>query len=621
MGWSERRRLFLGVLDVIASITAMVLALAIRFDGEIPLRYLAVYLKVLPLILPVKLLTYHLFGLYRQAWAYASLPELLRVVWAVSAETAASWVIIYELQNDGFPRSALIIGWFLTIGGTGLIRLSLRLRRDYYQRRRAERGRVPGNPTLIFGAGDAGAMLARELDKHPEAGCAVIGFIDDDPKKKGLRVAGQPVLGTQADFEKVVHRHSVTHLIIAVPSAGRGVIREVVDKGRSLGLQLKTLPKLYELVNGNVSISQIRDVQIEDLLGRDEIRIDIEAIAGYLSGETILVTGAGGSIGSEICRQVARFNPGRLILLGHGENSIYHIDLELRAAYPDLQAVPVIADAQDRNRVARVFERFRPGVVFHAAAHKHVPLMEHNPEEAVKNNVFGTFNVARAAKDYGAKRFVLISSDKAVNPTSVMGATKRAAELIVQALARDSSTVFVAVRFGNVLGSRGSVVPLFKKQIAAGGPVTVTDPRMVRYFMTIPEAVQLVIQAGSMGTGGEVFVLDMGKPVKILDLARDLIRLSGFEPDEDIPIVYTGIRDGEKLFEELLTAEEGTMATRHERIFVARTERLSEPRLQGLLDDLREAIAGGRCSNGVILKAVQEKIGRSRPAGVAGAGD
>jgi FlaA1/EpsC-like NDP-sugar epimerase len=327
------------------------------------------------------------------------------------------------------------------------------------------------------------------------------------------------------------------------------------------------------------------------------VQVDLDGIAAYLSGEVVLVTGAGGSIGSELCRQVARFAPRQLVLLGHGENSIYEIHLELSRKYPDLDIRPVIADIQDETRIRRIFEAYRPGVVFHAAAHKHVPLMESNPEEAIKNNVFGTWNVARAADFFKTKRFVLISSDKAVNPTSVMGATKRGAEHVIQSLARSSRTVFVAVRFGNVLGSRGSVIPLFKKQIAAGGPVTITDPRMVRYFMTIPEAVQLVIQAASMGTGGEIFVLDMGKPVRILDLARDLIRLSGLEPDADIPITFTGIREGEKLYEELLTAEEGTQATIHERIFVARGESVPAQALVVLLDAMRDMAVSGQANN------------------------
>lgn len=592
------RRLILLGLDLAATLAAVGLAFMIRFamDGRgIPAEYLHVYLTALPVILPVRVLLYYVLGLYSQVWAHASVRELLRVFFAVTVDSAVSAAIVFALPNDGFPRSVLMIAWFLQVGALGSIRLALRVRREWILARQGQSANC--NRTLIYGAGDAGAILARELLRHPELKFDVLGFIDDDPNKQGYRLAGKPVLGVRAQLKQVVTNHGVTHLIIAMPSVKGGVIREVVEAGRSLGLQLKTLPGIYELVGGAVSVSQIRDVQIEDLLGRPEVKVDLEAIAGYLSDEVVLVTGAGGSIGSELCRQVGRFSPRQMLLLGHGENSIYDIDRELRTKFPDMDIIPIIADIQDEIRIRRVFEYYRPGVVFHAAAHKHVPMMEYNPEEAVKNNIFGTYNVACAAESYRAKRFVLISSDKAVNPTSVMGATKRAAECVVQSLARTSSTVFVAVRFGNVLGSRGSVVPLFQEQIAAGGPITVTDPQMVRFFMTIPEATQLVIQAASMGRGGEVFVLDMGKPVRILDLASDLIRLSGFVPGVDIKIEFTGIRPGEKLFEELLTAEEGTQATIHQRIFVARCQGVPRGTLQSFLERMRTEIAIGGLGN------------------------
>ncbi len=575
----------------------------------------------LPLIIPARVLVYYAFGLYSQVWSYASVPELLRIVWAVTVDTLISAIIIYgyALPDPGFPRSVLAIGWFLKVAALGITRLALRIRREWYTAQRTEEaGR---HRVLIVGAGDAGAMLAREYAKHPELGCTVVGFLDDDPHKQGYFVGGKPVLGTRDDIGEIARRSKVTHLVIAMPSVKGSVVREVVEAGRQLNLHIKTVPGLFELMNGTVSVSQIRDVQIEDILGRDEIRVDLEAIAAYVTGEVVLVTGAGGSIGSELCRQAARFHPRQLLLLGHGENSIYEIDLELRQKYPHLEIRPLIADVQDEVRIRRIFERFRPGVVFHAAAHKHVPLMELNPEEAIKNNVLGTLNVAQAADFYRTKRFVLISSDKAVNPTSVMGATKRAAEYVIQTLAQTSKTVFVAVRFGNVLGSRGSVIPLFKKQIANGGPVTVTDPRMVRYFMTIPEAVQLVIQAASMGAGGEIFVLDMGNPVRIDDLARDLIRLSGFEPDVDIPIVYTGVREGEKLFEELLTAEEGTLATMHERIFVARGDSVSEELLAGFVEGMRELVSTGQANNPVIRQYVADLFRKVMLRGAVGAGD
>lgn len=602
------RRLLLVAMDVLATVAAVLLAFVMRFDGSIPPAYLYFYVKLVPVLIPMRIIIYHMFGLYSQVWTHASVPELLRLVWAVTVDSAVAFTVIFLLQNNtGFPRSVILIGWFLNIGALGTIRLLLRLRHEWYSVRQSVS--EFRHKTLIFGAGDAGAMLAREFAKHRELGCHVMGFIDDDPLKQGYKVAGKPVLGTRAQIRELVQKHGITYMVIAAPSANSSVIREVVETARTLHLNLKTLPGLYEWVNGKVSISQIRDVQIEDLLGREEVKVDLQAIAAYLADETIMVTGAGGSIGSELCRQVCRFGPKKLILLGHGENSIYDIDAELRVSFPAVDIRPVIADIQDDVRIRRVFETSRPGVVFHAAAHKHVPLMEENPEEAIKNNVLGTINVASCAHTYRAKRFVMISSDKAVNPSSVMGATKRAAELIVNSFARNSDAVFVSVRFGNVLGSRGSVVPLFRRQITMGGPVTVTDPRMVRYFMTIPEAAQLVIQAGSMGNGGETFVLDMGKPIKIVDLARDLIRLSGLEPDVDIPITVTGIRPGEKLYEELLTTEEGMAATTHHRIFVTRAEAIPEEAVYSLVDELRFMSQSGGASPDRIRKVVEETVG------------
>jgi len=608
-------------LDVLATVAAVLFAFLVRFAMEgtgVPLEPAIAFIGSLHYIIAVRLLIYNMMGLYSQVWGYASVPEFLRIVAAVTADTAAMAGIIL-LRTDGFPRSIIPMAWLMSIGLLGGMRMALRIRREFYLAR--HRLGEPPQPILIIGAGDAGAILAREYAKHPEINCSVVGFLDDDMSKQGLRVAGKPVLGTRSDLERVVKEHSVTQLVIAMPSVKGRVIRDTVEQGRKLGLKVKTVPGILELVNGAVSLNQVRDVQIEDLLGRDEVKMDLEAVAAYLTGEVVLVTGAGGSIGSELCRQVCRFSPKQLLLLGHGENSIYEIDVELRGKYPGLDLRPVIADIQDAPRIRQVFEQYRPGVVFHAAAHKHVPLMESNPTEAIKNNVFGTLNVAKAADEFGAKRFVLISSDKAVNPTSVMGATKRAAEYIVQAFARHSETVFVAVRFGNVLGSRGSVIPLFRKQIAAVGPVTVTDPRMVRYFMTIPEAVQLVIQAASMGHGGEVFVLDMGEPVKILDLARDLIRLCGFEPDVDIPIVFTGIRPGEKLHEELLTAAEGTEATVHQRIFVARPDPVSELALEVFLQRMREAVRMGGIGNEELRAEVQDLVAKAHCKEAVGVAD
>ncbi|WP_240489181.1 polysaccharide biosynthesis protein [Cohnella thermotolerans] len=411
--------------------------------------------------------------------------------------------------------------------------------------------------TLIYGAGDCGILVARELLSPTMNDRKLIGFIDDDPHKHKLTAYNLPVLGDRKAIASIVSEFEVKEIIIAIPSAPKTVTSEIINLCISTGAKVRIIPGISDMLNGRISFSTIRDVDVEDLLGRDQVKTDLVGIAEYVQDKVVLVTGAGGSIGSELCRQIAPFQPSKLLLLGHGENSIYNIEMELKSTHPHLHIEPIIADIQDRARIETIFALHRPRVVFHAAAHKHVPLMEKNPSEAVKNNVFGTQNVADCSDQYGVERFVLISSDKAVNPTSVMGATKRIAEMYVQSLNARSNTKFASVRFGNVLGSRGSVIPLFKKQIAKGGPITVTHPDMVRYFMTIPEAVQLVIQAGAMSKGGEIFILDMGEPVRILKLAEDLIRLSGYEPYEDIDIEFTGIRNGEKLFEELLTAEEG----------------------------------------------------------------
>jgi FlaA1/EpsC-like NDP-sugar epimerase len=401
---------------------------------------------------------------------------------------------------------------------------------------------------------------------------------------------GLPVLGRREDIPRLVQKYDVDEIIIAIPSASREVIGEIVDICQTTPASLKILPGIYELINGRVSVSQVREVRVEDILGREPVEVDLDSIAGYLTGKAILVTGAGGSIGSELCRQAARFKPRRLILLGHGENSIYEAYQDLSLEFCSLEIIPLICDVKDSAAMNAAFQKYRPEVVFHAAAHKHVPLMEHCPAEAVKNNVLGTFNAARAAHDFSAESFILISTDKAVHPAGIMGATKRIAEMVVQQMARTSKTCFASVRFGNVLDSRGSVVPLFKKQIASGGPVTVTHPEMVRYFMTIPEAVQLVIQAGALARGGEIFILDMGEPVKIISLARRMIRLAGYRPGKDIPIVFTGIRPGEKLYEELLTSAEETEATLHQSIFMARPDNnFSELKLKRFLNSITDA--------------------------------
>lgn len=451
--------------------------------------------------------------------------------------------------------------------GVGGSRFAWRLFRDTYLYRSDG---LEGRNVLIIGAGQAGVLVARELRYAKNASFLPVAFIDDDPGRHGLQVLGYPVIGGREEIHQAVEQYDIQDIVIALPQAPKREVAKIIDICKTTKANVKILPNLTDVMQGKVSVEMIREVQVEDLLGREPVRLDMREIAGYLSHQVVMVTGAGGSIGSELCRQALLFSPRILLLLGHGENSIYDIQFELKRSFPQSAIIPIIADIQDRSRMEEVFAAHRPGVIFHAAAHKHVPLMENNPWEAVKNNILGTKNVAELAHQYNASHFVMVSTDKAVNPTSIMGATKRIAEVLVQAIGRSSETTYAAVRFGNVLGSRGSVVPMFKKQIQQGGPVTVTHPEMVRYFMTIPEAVQLVIQAGSLAKGGEIFILDMGEPVKIVDLARDLIALSGLEPDVDIPIVYTGIRPGEKLYEELLTQQEGLLATRHDRIFISK---------------------------------------------------
>lgn len=446
---------------------------------------------------------------------------------------------------------ALIITWMLHMILIGGSRFSWRVYRDFYKKKNSNMKR-----TLIVGAGAGGTMVARQLLHNRDAEFMPVAFVDDDPKKQKLQILDIPVLGGVKDIVTIVEQKDIDNIIIAIPSLGKKEINTIYQECVKTDAKTKIIPMLEDLMSGKVSVNEFRDVQVEDLLGRDPVKLDMESISESITGKTVLVTGAGGSIGSEICRQISNFTPENLILLGHGENSIYSIELELRAKYDTtINIYTEIADIQDRSKIFTIMEKYKPDVVYHAAAHKHVPLMERNPEEAVKNNIFGSKNVAEAADTFGVDTFVLVSSDKAVNPTNIMGSTKRFAEMVVQQLAQESKTKFVAVRFGNVLGSRGSVIPLFKKQIQAGGPVTVTHPDMTRYFMTIPEASRLVIQAGTLARGGEVFVLDMGEPVKIVDLAKNLITLSGYSIDE-IGIKYSGIRPGEKMYEELLNENE-----------------------------------------------------------------
>jgi FlaA1/EpsC-like NDP-sugar epimerase len=562
------RRLFIVGVYVALWVLSYMGSFILRFEFAIPRLYAQALWATLAPLLVARLLGYGLLGMFHGMWRYTSGHDLRALVKAATASSVlfTAWVLFMRVPN--FPRSILVMDWaanVMLIGGLRFLIRSLNEASVSSDRERAQIKRV-----LIIGAGNAGEMLVREIQRSAADRYEPVGFLDDSRSKVGARIHGVPVLATTDEIVDVVGRHPVDEIIIAIPSASRAQMKAILDRAATCNVHVRTIPGMSQLIEGRVSVQQLRDVQIEDLLGRDPVSLDEASIRDVIRGQSVLVTGAGGSIGSEVCRQVCRFGCKTIVLLEQAENALYEIHRELSRKHPSIDIVPIIADVTDRTRMEAVFRQHRPNAVFHAAAHKHVPMMEWNPGEAVKNNVFGTRTVADMADAFGAERFVMISTDKAVNPTSVMGATKRVAEIYIQALSQRSKTRFVTVRFGNVLGSNGSVVPLFKEQIARGGPITVTHPEMKRYFMTIPEACQLVLQAGAMGDGGEIFILDMGEPVKIVDLARDLIRLSGLREGEDIEIQFSGLRPGEKLFEELSVASESADRTRHPKIFVGK---------------------------------------------------
>ena len=544
--------LLLFVLDSIIVLGSVFLSFRLVTEGLIR------NIHALTVTALLSLTAYYVFSyflnLYWRDWEYASVYEVITVVKCVSAAVIVSTIAGIVWFKTLVTWQFVVVLWLLLVCAVGGVRLSMRIFREYFVDSVVMEN---AKPTLIVGAGAAGTLLVRQMLMHPKMRMMPVAFVDDDPEKQRKDIYGVRILGTTKDIEKIVQHMGITKVVIAMPSLPNKKLNEVYDVARKTGAECVILPNIDEVMSGNLHVQQLRNVEIEDLLGRDPVELDQTLIEKQLRGKRILVTGAGGSIGSEICRQVSSFCPKELIILGHGENSIYQLNMELLGKYAEhFRITPVIADVQDRKRIFEVMEKYRPDVVYHAAAHKHVPLMEINPREAVKNNILGTRNVAEAANHAKVKTFVMISTDKAVNPPNIMGATKRLCEMIVQDMATKSdSTKYVAVRFGNVLGSRGSVIPLFKKQIAKGGPITVTHPDIVRYFMTIPEAAQLVIQAGSLARGGEIFVLDMGKPVRIVDLAKNLIRLSGYSED-DIEIKFTGLRPGEKMYEELLNEGE-----------------------------------------------------------------
>jgi len=611
------------VLDAILVNASVIVGLLVRFEGSVKTAYLESYGDIAVYFTAVTLVIFYLMGLYNTLWRYASARELLTIAKAVGGSALAFGFFVYAMNVPSFPRSVVLLYWLVgmaLIGGGRFSRRVLTQDRDKPRALPAVRGEDSAGArrarrVLVVGAGEAGAMVVRELDRHGELPYELVGLVDDEPSKQGMKVNGVRVLGRREDLPRIVRRHSIDEIVLAMPSAPGRVVRETLQICEGLKVEFKTVPGVYELLDGRVRVSQLRAVKVEDLLGREPVEVDLEEIAAYLAGRRVLVTGAAGSIGSELCRQICRFRPARLLLLDHDETGVYSIHRTICETQYGVEAVPIVGDVRDEGRISAVFQKYRPEVVFHAAACKHVPLMEENPGEAVKTNVFGTSVVAEAAREAGADRFILVSSDKAVNPTSVMGATKRLAEMIVQSLngvhRAGSATAYMCVRFGNVLDSRGSVVPLFREQIARGGPVTVTDPGMVRYFMTIPEAAQLVIQAGAYGKGGEVFALDMGEPVRIVELARNMIRLSGLEPDADIAIEHIGPRPGEKLVEQVLSESEGRSATKHRMIFRAESRNVEAGELSAGLELLRRVVAEE--SPQVVAEALSKLVPTFRP--------
>jgi len=614
-GHRFRRIVCLLLSDAVLIVISLFLAFLIRFDGNIPLKYMSILWQVLPLALVIKIPLLILFGAYWFSWTYVSIEDLINTLAACvcgSLAFAASLFFLRNWQALSVPRSVVIIDFLLTCAGLSGIRLSYRVVRCIFARKKMQ---ALGQRTLIVGAGEAGEQLLQVLLREKDPRFWPVGFVDDDPGKQGLLIHGVRVLGPRSKLPHLIPTWRVETVIIAMPSAPSRVIREAVELARKGGAkQIKIVPFLSELYTGEVKVSEIRDVQPEDLLGRDPVSIDTQKVKDFLRGKRVLITGAAGSIGSEICRQVMRFEPEAILALDIDETGLFNLEKDLERRFSSKTFQITVGDVRDRAKIKTVFQKNHPQVIFHAAAYKHVPIMEAFPEEAVKTNVFGTQILVEEAHRAGAEAFVLISTDKAVNPVSVMGMTKRVAEMVVLEAGKRSATRCMAVRFGNVLGSRGSVLPLFMEQIRRGGPITVTHPEMERYFMTTSEAVLLVLQAAAMGQGGEVFVLDMGKPVKILNIAKELIRFYGFEPDKDIPIVFTGVRPGEKLKEELLTAEEGTEATKHKQVFVARMNAcLTGEELTEYLRRLKELTV--LCADEKEIKSVlQQMIFGRKPA-------
>lgn len=586
-----RRTMVIFVLDMLCIAGSFFLALWMRFEfrlGAIPQMYLNEYLKIIGPWIVICLVVFQLFRLYNSIWSFVSIDELFRIILAYGVLLAAGLAYVLILKID-MPRSFYFAGFIMSFMSTTALRFSYRFMRQLMagiSTEKSERDRI-----LMIGAGEAGRQLIREINSNPRLGSRVVCIIDDNPSKRRRYLDGVEIAGGRQEIPDAVKKYRVNKIIFAIPTCDGQDRKEILDICSKTGCRVQAVPGMFQLVSGEVSVSKLRDVELQDLLGRDPIQVNLEEICRYISGKVVMVTGGGGSIGSELCRQIAKSKPEQLIIFDIYENNAYDIQMELRHTHPELNLEVLIGSVRDMGRLDDVMAKYRPELVFHAAAHKHVPLMEDSPNEAIKNNVFGTYKMAMASVKYGVKKFVLISTDKAVNPTNIMGASKRLCEMVVQMMNRRSpNTDFVAVRFGNVLGSNGSVIPVFQRQIAAGGPLTVTHPDIERFFMTIPEASRLVIQAGGMAKGGEIFILDMGEPVKIVDLAKGLIQLQGLTPDVDVKIVFTGLREGEKMYEELLMDEESTLPTDNHSILISTGQEISYTEVAEKLDELEAAL-------------------------------
>ena len=583
--------LLIMALDVVSTMGSFFLGLWFRYDfsfQEIRAEHLAGFLSAIGPWCAITVVVFACFRLYSSIWAFVSTSEVFRIIGAYLV-LAVLGVALFRFDGFLMPRASMVVGFLISFLCTVAIRFSYRLWRTA-QKRISHMTHASGvKNVMLIGAGDAGRALALEFNNSDFVKDHLSCVIDDNPVKLNKRLCGAPIVGNRYDIPEMVKQYKISKIIFAIPSCSAKTRKEILDICAATGCEVQLLPGIFQMVNGDVSVSKLRRVDPQDLLGRDPIQVNLEEIFEYIHGKVVLVTGGGGSIGSELCRQIAGAGPKQLIIFDIYENNAYDIQMELKRNFPELNLVVLIGSVRNTNRVESVVGRYQPDLIFHAAAHKHVPLMEDSPNEAIKNNVFGTYKLAKAAAKYGVKRFVLISTDKAVNPTNIMGASKRLCEMVVQMMNRESKTEFVAVRFGNVLGSNGSVIPLFKKQIEEGGPVTVTHPDVIRYFMTIPEAVSLVLQAGYYAKGGEIFVLDMGEPVKIDTMARNMIRLSGFEPDVDIKIVYTGLRPGEKLYEELLMKEEGMQETANKLIHIGKPIEMDDEKFRQQLERLDKA--------------------------------